>query len=298
MKIPLHLIGGSLGVGKTTAIRRFVAESAEYVAVIVNDFGETSYDAGLIEESGGGTLRVENVPGGCLCCTSAAQLLPALESICSRPEVERILIEPSGVAMLDSLLKMLDAAAPTCGFEIASVIVLFDPDHSRPGALKRVPYWKHLVDRADIVVANRCDLASPQAVDSFCECLNAWVPAKLQVVTTSQGELPAALFALRALGERSGGEPHHHAELPPAGTFRSDDIFQLDQLTGLLHRIAAETARFKGVFQTEQGWVRLEVAVGNVVQKPVEAAEESSADWIGAPDLTAPLQACRSPKTI
>jgi hypothetical protein len=72
MNIPLHLIAGALGVGKTTAIRRFVAQSPDYVAVLVNDFGETGYDAALIGEAGGGKIQVENVPGGCLCCTSAA----------------------------------------------------------------------------------------------------------------------------------------------------------------------------------------------------------------------------------
>jgi len=62
MPIPLHLFGGPLGVGKTTAIRRYVAESDEYVAVIVNDFGETGYDAALIAEKGtADRLRIENV---------------------------------------------------------------------------------------------------------------------------------------------------------------------------------------------------------------------------------------------
>lgn len=292
MSIPLHLIGGSLGVGKTTAIRRFVAESAEYVAVLVNDFGETGYDAGLIGESGNGKLQVENVPGGCLCCTSAAQLRPALELICSRPEVERIIIEPSGVALLDPLLKMLEEAAPECGFELASVVVVFDPVKSRPASLKMIPYWKHLVDRADIVVANRCDLAPPQAIEQFKRCLEGWEPRKLSVVETSHGELPAGLFDLRGRVGIKGERHHHHAELPPAGTFRSDEEFQLDKLLSLLEEIASETERFKGHFQTEQGWIRLEIASGHIVQKPARETSQSSADWIGAPDLTSRLAAC------
>jgi len=132
MSLPLHLIAGALGVGKTTVIRRFVAQSPDYTAVLVNDFGETGYDAALIGEAGNGKLQVENVPGGCLCCTSAAQLLPALKMLCEKPEVERVIVEPSGVALLDPLLKMLYAAAPECGFELAPVIVLFDPAKTRP----------------------------------------------------------------------------------------------------------------------------------------------------------------------
>jgi len=292
MTIPLHLIGGSLGVGKTTAIRRYVAESNEYVAVIVNDFGETGYDAGLIGESGGGKLRVENVPGGCLCCTSAAQLLPALKMLCAKPEVERVLIEPSGVALLGPLLKMLEEAAPECGFELASVIVLFDPAKTRPATLELIPYWKHLVDCADIVVANRCDLALPKAVDAFFQCLEKWEPSKLDVVKTSHGELPSGLFDLRGRVGIKGVGHHRHAELPPAGTFRSDGVFHQKKLVALLEEVAPETERFKGVFQTEQGWIRLEIASGHVVQKPAREASQSSADWIGAPDLTSRLAAC------
>ncbi len=292
-KIPLHLIGGSLGVGKTTAIRRYIAGSDEYVAVIVNDFGETGYDAGLISEAGNDKLQVENVPGGCLCCTTAAQLRPALELICSRPEVERVIIEPSGVALLDPLLKMLEEAAPACGFELASVVVVFDPAKSRPASLKMIPYWKHLVDRADIVVANRCDLAPPEAIAQFKSCLEEWEPRKLSVVGTSHGELPDGLFNLRGrVGIRGEGH-HHHAELPPAGTFRSTDSFQLDKLLALLEEIAPETERFKGHFLTGDGWVRLEIASGAVVQKAAVAAVQSSADWVGAPNLSEKLAACR-----
>jgi len=290
--IPLHLIAGTLGVGKTTAIRRFVAHSSDYTAVLVNDFGETGYDAALIGEAGGGKIQVENVPGGCLCCTSAAQLLPALKMLCEKPEVERIIVEPSGVALLDPLLKMFHDAEETCGFELMPVIVLFDPAKTRPVTLKLIPYWKHLADRADIVVANRCDLAPPEAIDQFFQCLEKWEPKKLKLIKTSHGELLPKLFELRGHVARDGEGHHHHAELPPAGTFRSDKIFQLEKLMALLEEIAPQTERFKGIFQTDQGWVRLEIASGQVVQKEASPAAASSADWIGSPDLTTRLDCC------
>lgn len=292
MGIPCHLIAGPLGVGKTTAIRRFVAESPDYTAVIVNDFGETGYDASFIAEAGGGKLQVENVPGGCLCCTSAAQLLPALKMLCEKPEVERIIVEPSGVALLDPLLKMLHTAEETCGFELAPVIVLFDPAKTRPATLKLIPYWRHLADRADIVVANRCDLAPPEAIEQFFQCLENWDPPKLKIVRTSNGELPPELFELRGHVARAGEGQFHHAELPPAGTFRSNETFKLASLTNLLEEIALQAERFKGIFQTDQGWVRLEIASGQIVQKEAPETLHSSADWIGFPDLTERLARC------
>lgn len=292
--IPCHLIAGALGSGKTTAIRRFVAQSPEYTAVLVNDFGETGYDAAFIAEAGGEEkLSVQNIPGGCLCCSSAAQLLPALEMLCAKPEVRRIIIEPSGIALLDPLLEMLHDAAPGCGFELAPVIVLFDPAKSRPATLKLIPYWKRLADHAGIIVANRCDLAPPEAVEQFIQCFTEWTPPKLKVIRTSHGELPAELFELRG-GVRSVPDAHHHhSELPQAGTFRSKGTFRLAALIELLETIAPQLDRFKGVFCTDQGWFRLEIASGCFSHRSAPEAPGTSAEWIGTGELAGRLDACR-----
>lgn len=297
MALPLHLIAGPLGVGKTTAIRRFVAQSSGFTAVIVNDFGKTGYDASFIAEAGGAErLRVENIPGGCLCCTSVAQLLPALEMLCARPEVERIIIEPSGVALIDPLLEMLHDAAPKCGFELAPIIVLFDPAKTRPATLELIPYWRHLAECADIVVANRCDLARPEAVEQFFQCLEKWEPPKLKVIKTSYGELPLEIFELRGHAVSPAGHSHHHhhhAELPPAGTFCSDGTFRLAALLRLLEELTPQLDRFKGVFQTDQGWQRVEIAAGRVNSAPAAGASRTTAEWIGGDDrLIERINAC------
>jgi G3E family GTPase len=285
MALPLHLIAGSLGVGKTTAIRRFIAQSSQFTAVIVNDFGKTGYDASFIAEAGGtNRLSVENVPGGCLCCTTVAQLLPALKILCARPEVERIIIEPSGIALIDPLLEMLHDAAPKCGFEVAPVIVLFDPAKARPASLKLIPYWNRLANCADIIVANRCDLAPPAAVEQFLQCIESWDPPKLKVVQTSHGELPPEIFELRGHTVSLPEHSHHHADIPLAGTFCADGTFQLAELLVLLEATAHQLDRFKGVFRTDQGWQRLEIAAGRVTAMPSAEAARSAAEWIGADD--------------
>lgn len=286
--VPCHLIAGPLGVGKTTAVRRLVEQTPGFTAVIVNDFGETGYDAALISETAGPQkLQVENIPGGCLCCTTAAQLLPALKTLSGRPEIDRIIIEPSGVALLDPLLKMLHEAAPECGFELRPVIVLFDPAKIRPAAIELIPYWRHLADRADIAVINRCDLVPAETVDVLFRCLEKRMPPKLRIVKTSHGQLPPDLLELKGTVARPGDEPHGHADLPPAGTFRSDKTFRLEALLNFLEEIAPQTERFKGIFQTDRGWIRLEISGGNVIQRSAAPAAQSSADWVGSEDLSA-----------
>ncbi len=224
------------------------------------------------------------MPGGCLCCTSVAQLLPALKILCARPEVERIIIEPSGIALIDPLLEMLHDAAPKCGFEVAPVIVLFDPAKARPASLKLIPYWNRLANCADIIVANRCDLAPPAAVEQFLQCIESWDPPKLKVVQTSHGELPPEIFELRGHTICSSGHSHHHAELPLAGTFCSDGVFRLAELLKLLEELAPQLDRFKGVFQTDQRWQRIEIAAGRVNSASTAGASRTTAEWIGGDD--------------
>lgn len=292
-RIPLHLIAGPLGVGKTTAIRRFVAQSSGYTAVLVNDFGETGYDAAFIEEAGGSGVRVENVPGGCLCCTSAAQMLPALGQLSNMSEVERIIVEPSGIALLDPLLKMLRTASVEYGLELMPVMVLFDPAKIRPTAIQLIPYWRQLMDYADIVVLNRCDQATEQAVLDFFQCLENLDTPKLKAVQTSYGDLPQELFDLRGGAVREAPAVHAHAELPPAGTFRSDQRFKLNSLLAFLETVAPQLDRFKGVFHTDAGWMRLEIASGQIVCNPAQPAGRSAADWIGTGNIGDSLAAAR-----
>ena len=292
--IPCHLIAGPLGVGKTTAIRRFIERSSRFTAVIVNDFGETGYDASFIGEAGEpNKLIVENVPGGCLCCTSVAQLLPALKILCARAEVERIIIEPSGIALIDPLFAMLHDAAPKCGFELAPVIVLFDPAKNRPAGLKLIPYWNRLACCAEIVVVNRCDLASPEAIEQFSQCMEEWNPPKLKVIKTSYGELPSELFELRGTPAQPSRDHHHHGELPYAGTFRSNETFSLSALLALCKKLVPQLDRLKGIFCTDEGWHRLEIASGQICYELTSGAKQTTVDWIGGDsEIATHLQKC------
>jgi G3E family GTPase len=282
MSIPCHLIAGPLGVGKTTAIRRFVARSPEYVAVIVNDFGKTGYDASFIAEAGGADrLSIESIPGGCLCCTSAAQLLPALKLLCEKPEVERIVIEPSGVALLEPLVRLLRSAEAEFGFELRPIIVLLDPAKTPAGTLRQIPFFRSFADYAGIAVLNRCDLAAPEAVEKLFQCLEKWDPPKLRIIQTTHGELPAGIFSLRGSVPAPIKGPHHHAEVPSAGALRSECVFAFGALMDFLRGEAGRLARFKGVFNTDQGWQRIEIAGGNLSAVPAAAARQTGAEWVG-----------------
>ena len=79
--VPVHIVAGFLGAGKTTAIRaQLDARRGERVAVIVNDFGEASFDEVSLAE--GEPFRITNIPGGCVCCTAPEGFVAARANGC------------------------------------------------------------------------------------------------------------------------------------------------------------------------------------------------------------------------
>ncbi|MEZ5716691.1 MAG: GTP-binding protein [Paracoccaceae bacterium] len=96
-KLPLTVIGGYLGAGKTTLINRLLSEPhGQRVMVMVNDFGSVNIDAGLLKSASGDTLELTN---GCVCCTMGNDLFLALgDALDRRPRPDHLVIEASGIA--------------------------------------------------------------------------------------------------------------------------------------------------------------------------------------------------------
>jgi G3E family GTPase len=112
MPIPVTLIGGYLGAGKTTLVNHLLRERGERrIAVLVNDFGELPIDDALIESRDGTLLQLA---GGCVCCSFGSDLMAALQQMLAlQPQPEHILIETSGVALPAAVARVL-GLLPDC----------------------------------------------------------------------------------------------------------------------------------------------------------------------------------------
>lgn len=92
----VSVIGGYLGVGKTTLVNHVLRRASERIAVVVNDFGDINIDQALIDSSDENTISLTN---GCICCSLVDGFAGALESVMSfQPRPTRLVIEASGVA--------------------------------------------------------------------------------------------------------------------------------------------------------------------------------------------------------
>ena len=180
MALPVHIISGFLGTGKTTVIRaQLEARRDEKVAVIVNDFGEASLDeATLAAEE---PFQITNIPGGCVCCTAPEGFVDALAAVLETGP-DRLIIEPTGLARPQDIVDTLRRCPQKDELELAPLIVLVDPARIGNENADEQELVELQAGVADVLVANRTDLCGEDALARFdawaaelWPCL--WLPA-------------------------------------------------------------------------------------------------------------------------
>ena len=194
--LPVVIIGGYLGAGKTTLINHVLRNAGgRRVAVLVNDFGEINIDADLIE---GATAGVLSLSGGCLCCSFGDDLVGTLQALAQgdgRPDV--VLIELSGVALPAPVARSIKLAPIV---HLAGTLVLADASAIGRQASDRYvgETVRHQLRDADWILLNKSDLASPDAVLALPTWLAAMAPlARVMVCGACEVE-PELVLGWRA----------------------------------------------------------------------------------------------------
>lgn len=161
--IPVTVLTGFLGSGKTTLIRRLLEEpETRNTAVVVNEFGEIGLDHVLLETSEEDTMLL---PGGCLCCQAHGDLVRALRSLLDRrerrelPPYERVIVETSGLADPGPILQTLMADPLRLSrYEPAGLVTVVDAILGAE-TLDRHPIAERQVALADRILLSKLDLA-------------------------------------------------------------------------------------------------------------------------------------------
>ncbi len=156
MPVPLTIVGGYLGAGKTTLINDLLAQTGQRIAVVVNDFGEVNIDAKLIRSADGDTIELVN---GCICCSLSDGLGELLPRLARRDDLDAVVVEVSGVGEPGKLASWMGYP----GFSAGGVLVCADA-----GALGRLAGDRYVGDTvtaqlkvADLVLLTKGDAASP-----------------------------------------------------------------------------------------------------------------------------------------
>jgi G3E family GTPase len=215
MAIPVHMITGLLGVGKTTAIRSLLAQRSphEQWAVIVNEFGDVGIDPALmagerLEQDG---VTIQDISGGCVCCTAEGQMRTALDLLMQRPRLDRLLIEPTGLGHPARIMDLLRSDDFVGHFDLYAVIALI-----HLGKLAAMDYRASglFLDQAmlsDVLLAAKADQASAEQRQRFYTWANRLYPPKAAL-----GEIHHGQMDLKWLHIQSAPIPDPMALVPRA----------------------------------------------------------------------------------
>ncbi|QJQ94368.1 MULTISPECIES: GTP-binding protein [Halomonadaceae] len=199
LRIPVHVVTGFLGSGKSSAIRHLIDNkpSGERWAILINEFGQVGIDQAMFEERR--EVVVKGLPGGCLCCQLAFVLQASLISLLQRSRPDRLIIEPSGLGHPAGLLDLLRGEAFRDVLEVRDVIALLDPRRlSDPRTMASETFHDQL-SMADGVALTMTDLASGAQCDDAYRHLDGLWPAKRWVVEAPHG----AIEIQRLVGART-----------------------------------------------------------------------------------------------
>lgn len=154
--IPVNIISGFLGAGKTTAILQLFQQkkSNELWAVVVNEFGKISIDSQTLR-SNSSTGKVFDISGGCICCTARIHLSENLEEIVQTGLYSRIIIEPSGLGGIDMVS---DIVASKPDLLLKPVICLVDILSLSYRKLLLNPVYQRQITRSDTIIFTKTDL--------------------------------------------------------------------------------------------------------------------------------------------
>ncbi len=236
MKIPVTIITGFLGSGKTTLIANILKSKGmvdRRLAILVNEFGEVSVDGALLRKSSGDCgVEIHDLPNGCICCTVKDDFLPMMKRLQTRKhEIDHIIIETSGLALPTPVMKALAWPEIRNDFQLDAVLTIVDTPELLGGALEvgqPVPGVQeakgelpsHLgsvevilnqqLENADVVILNKIDQLNDEALEK-AEALVRKKATKVRFLELAfHAELDTRLCLGLNLHCTEETIPHHH----------------------------------------------------------------------------------------
>ncbi|WP_284946470.1 putative photosynthetic complex assembly protein PuhE [Acidisoma cladoniae] len=286
-----EVVSGFLGAGKTTVMRARLQTAGPKTVVLVNDFASVGVDGSLLRERG---ADVVELPNGCICCSLRKDLAQQLKAVVAQWSPERVLIEPSGVADLASLLGVMRAPDLEPLVRSLSVTTVIDG-----GAFLRdygrLPAQLDAQARlSSMLILNKVDLVGPAEllmVETTLRSLNPSAPIMRASfgIAAAGPILPLKVPAPMHTPAHDVHATHEHAHAPVAHHHHDHDDDHHDHAHGdalnfdswsgliqapaepesllmLLDRLADGAAgdleRLKGIVRMGEGWVRFDIAGG------------------------------------
>lgn len=212
----INVISGFLGAGKTTLIKKLLAEvfGGQKVVLIENEFGEIGIDGGFLKEAG---VQITEMNSGCICCSLVGDFGKALREVLEKFSPDRIIIEPSGVGKLSDVVRAVENVAKDTGVELDSSVTVADATKCRIYMKNFGEFFNNQIEYADIIVLSRTQSMKEEKLEAAVSLLQEH-NSKAAVITTPWDELDGSII-LKAMNGRNAlaeelmrEEREHHEE--------------------------------------------------------------------------------------
>ena len=211
----IDIFSGFLGAGKTTLIKKMIAESfkGEQLVLIENEFGEIGIDGAFLQEAG---IEITEMNSGCICCSLVGDFSKALKKVLAEFHPDRILIEPSGVGKLSDI-KHAVSGVLSDDVVINSCVAVVDAKKARVYRKNFGEFYVNQIESADCVVLSRSQDVSEERLKEVLDMVRE-LNAEATVVaapwdTLTGADLLSAIEnrdSLKASMEALKAEHHHH----------------------------------------------------------------------------------------
>jgi len=271
--LPITIIGGYLGSGKTTLVNHLLRNAdGKRLAVLVNEFGELPIDADLIEGQDGDVIALA---GGCVCCSYGDDLTSTLIDMAKGdPAPDHVLLEASGVAIPGAIAASLSLLSD---FQLASIVVVADAetvmdrtkDHYVGGTVNR-----QLLD-ANLLLLNKIDLVADEEAKSVVQQLLPLTSGAV-ILPVENGEvgLDIVLSGVEQLESKAFAGRGHEAAIFATRSFELPDRVESEALKRWLFDNKTGLVRAKGFALSENGELQsIQLAGDRIVV--VEAAVDA-----------------------
>ena len=162
----IDIISGFLGAGKTTLIKKLLAEAfpGEKLVLIENEFGEISIDGGFLKESG---VQISEMSSGCICCSLVGDFNKALKEVEDQFHPDRILIEPSGVGKLsDVIVAVENTVADVPEMKLNSYVTVADATKVKVYMKNFGEFYNNQIESAGAIILSRTQKLTQEKLET------------------------------------------------------------------------------------------------------------------------------------
>ncbi len=219
----IDIFSGFLGSGKTTLIKKLVAESfqGQKIVLIENEFGEINIDSGFLKDSG---IQITEMSSGCICCTLVGDFGDSLRQVLQTYSPDRVLIEPSGVGKLSDVIRAVQQVSEEMDCELSSFVTVADAKKCRMYSKNFGEFYIDQIAHAKTIILSRTQDISEDKLEADVALLRSYNP-EARIITTPWDDLTGDTILeamegdeslekklLEELAKEPVHEHHHHHE--------------------------------------------------------------------------------------